>query len=185
MLQIASVAMATSRVKWPIDFFRVVALAEMPLPSSRFWRLRMGEDFHISNRHRRTRNDHSAETAEDYVEAVEDLIKQTGRCRLVDLARRFGVSHVTVNRIVERLQKEGLLVTEPYEPITLTSKGDRLAAKCSERHDIVYRFLLAIGIDEPTAAIDAEGIEHHVSPTTLHRFQELTDEFPVARDKHK
>jgi DtxR family manganese transport transcriptional regulator len=41
----------------------------------------------------------------------------------------------------------------------------------------VYRFLLAIGIDEVTAAIDAEGIEHHVSPTTLQRFQELSDQW--------
>ena len=93
------------------------------------------------------------------------------------LAKRFAVSHVTVNRIVQRLQKEGWLVTQPYQPIKLTPKGRRLAAKCRNRHEIVYRFLLAIGIDEVTAAIDAEGIEHHVSPTTLQRFQELSDQW--------
>jgi DtxR family manganese transport transcriptional regulator len=126
--------------------------------------------------HRRTRHDHASETAEDYVEAVADILLHQESCRVTDLARRFAVSHVTVNRIVERLQKEGLLATKPYQPIELTHKGSRLAARCRQRHEIVYRFLLAIGLDEETAAMDAEGIEHHVSPATLLRFQELANE---------
>ena len=128
-----------------------------------------------SEPHQRTRNDHASETAEDYVEAIAEIVEQRGVCRVTDLAKQFGVSHVTVNRIVDRLQREGLLATRPYQPIELTRKGKRLATKCRERHEIVYRFLLAIGVDEATAAIDAEGIEHHVSPGTLKRFQEIAD----------
>lgn len=124
--------------------------------------------------HQRTRRDHKSETAEDYVEAVSDLLREQDVCRVADLARRFGVSHVTVHRIIERLQNEGLVSTEPYQPILLTAAGRRLAARCRERHEIVFRFLLSIGIDADTAAIDAEGIEHHVSPETLKRFRELT-----------
>ena len=108
------------------------------------------------------------------MEAVAEIVTERGSCRLVDLAEYFAVSHVTANRIVARLQKEGLLSTEPYQPIELTAKGKRLATRCRQRHEIVYRFLLSIGIDETTAAIDAEGIEHHVSPKTLRRFKELT-----------
>lgn len=126
-----------------------------------------------SETHRRTRNDHKSETAEDYVEAIDEICAQTGSCRIKDLAARFAVTHVTVNRIVDRLQKEGWLCTEPYQPIFLTPKGKRLAAKCRRRHEIVFQFLLALGIDEATAAIDAEGIEHHVSGKTLIRFQEF------------
>ena len=126
-----------------------------------------------STPHQRTRRDHSTETAEDYVEAVAEVIAERSSCRLVDLAEYFAVSHVTANRIVARLQKEGLLSTEPYQPIELTAKGKRLAVRCRQRHEIVYRFLLSIGIDEQTAAIDAEGIEHHVSPKTLRRFEDL------------
>ena len=129
---------------------------------------------HKSTPHQRTRRDHSTETAEDYVEAVAEIIAERVSCRLVDLAEYFGVSHVTANRTVARLQKEGLLSTEPYQPIELTAKGRRLATRCRERHEIVYRFLLSIGIDKTTAAIDAEGMEHHVSPKTLRRFKELT-----------
>jgi DtxR family manganese transport transcriptional regulator len=129
--------------------------------------------------HRRTRRDHKTETAEDYVEAIAELLGERSTCRLTDLASRFSVSHVTAHRIVERLQHEGLIITEPYQPITLTPAGKRLAAKCRERHEIVYRFLLALGVDEQTAAIDAEGIEHHVSPATLKLFRQ----FAVRLDK--
>jgi len=117
--------------------------------------------------HQRTRRDHASETAEDYVEAVAEILTRQATCRVTDLARRFAVSHVTVNRIVDRLQKEGLLLTEPYQPISLTDEGKQLAARCRARHEIVYQFLLAIGVDAETAAIDAEGIEHHVSDSTL------------------
>ena len=143
----------------------------------------MTRDIGNSEPHRRTRHDHASETAEDYVEAVAEILGHQGSCRVTDLARRFGVSHVTVNRIVDRLQKEGLLATKPYQPIELTPKGRRLAAKCRQRHDIVYQFLRAIGVDKETAAIDAEGIEHHVSPATLKRFRELAErlvESPVS-----
>ena len=125
--------------------------------------------------HRRTRADHKSEKAEDYVEAIAEILKQQDTCRTNDLAKYFGVSHVTVLRTVERLKREGLVTTEPYRPIELTPEGRRLARKCRVRHEIVFEFLLALGIDEQTAAVDAEGIEHHVSAATLQRFKEFTD----------
>jgi len=133
----------------------------------------MAELKDTSHPHRRTRRDHATETAEDYVEAVADILQQNETCRIVDLARYFGVSHVTVTRIVARLQESGLVQTEAYRPVQLTAKGRRLAKRSRERHETVYQFLLAIGVDTKTAATDAEGIEHHVSPRTLQRFSEF------------
>ncbi|MCH2179103.1 MAG: manganese-binding transcriptional regulator MntR [Mariniblastus sp.] len=124
-----------------------------------------------STPHRRTRNDHATETAEDYVEAVADIINSKDSCRVGDLAKKFAVSHVTVSRIIRRLQAEGLVDTTPYQPIQLTSRGKRLAVQSKLRHEIVHQFLLAIGVDETTATIDSEGIEHHVSPKTLRVMQ--------------
>lgn len=115
----------------------------------------------------RTRRHHANETAEDYVEAVAEIIAEAGECRVLDLARHFDVSHVTVTRIVKRLQDDQLLSTEPYRPITLTSEGAKLARRVKERHEVVLAFLIAIGVDHQTAEIDSEGIEHHVSPKTL------------------
>ena len=125
--------------------------------------------------HKRTRSDHAQETAEDYVEAIEEIAGREGACRVRDLASRFGVSHVTVVRIIKRLTGEGYVETAPYKPVELTAKGRRLAKASRERHDVVFRFLLALGVSEKTAAIDSEGIEHHVSAETLARFREIAE----------
>jgi DtxR family transcriptional regulator, manganese transport regulator len=125
--------------------------------------------------HRRTRRDHAAETAEDYVEAISRVLADNGVCRVIDLARRFDVSHVTVTKIVARLKEGGLVTSEPYKPLELTEAGRRLAAKSRRRHEVVYQFLLAIGVPETTAATDSEGIEHHVSPETLEAMRVFVD----------
>ena len=114
-----------------------------------------------------TRSRHASETAEDYVEAVLDLIEEKGECRVLDLARFFNVSHVTVSRIVKRLNDQDLLLTQPYKPIELTEKGSKLAKKSKKRHEIVLAFLIKLGVDKVNAEIDSEGIEHHVSSNTL------------------
>lgn len=125
----------------------------------------------VSMPHRRTRSDHATETAEDYVEAIADIMDHQSTCRVVDLATRFAVSHVTVSRILTRLVSLGLVQTEPYQPVRLTAEGAKLAKRTRHRHETVYKFLLAIGVSPKTAAIDTEGIEHHVSPETLKRFE--------------
>lgn len=125
------------------------------------------------NSFRRVRRDHASETAEDYVEAIAELESEQGQCRGADLARLFDVSHVTVTKTVARLQSEGLVSSEPYGPIELTARGKKLARTSQERHETVLAFLLAIGVDEATAAVDAEGIEHHVSPETLACFRRI------------
>ncbi|MBI1310343.1 manganese-binding transcriptional regulator MntR [bacterium] len=126
------------------------------------------------NQHVRTRRDHATELAEDYVEAIDDIEREKGECRVTDLARQFGVTHVTVNRTVSRLQRDGLVETQPYAPVTLTRRGQRLADQSRKRHEVVLQFLLALGVSEETARVDAEGIEHHVSDETLRIMQQFT-----------
>lgn len=123
----------------------------------------------------RVRRAHASEVTEDYVEAIGDLIAESGSARVGDLARRFGVSHATVSRTVGRLQRDGYVETEPYKPVTLTPLGEELAARSRERHERVLRFLRAIGVPEEAAEIDAEGVEHHVSLRTLEAFDSISD----------
>ena len=114
-----------------------------------------------------TRSRHASETAEDYVEAVMEMIEEKGECRVLDLARYFNVSHVTVSRIVKRLADENLLHTMPYRPVELTAEGLKLAKRVKDRHLVVLAFLMELGVDKTNAEIDSEGIEHHVSSKTL------------------
>ena len=120
---------------------------------------------------RRSRRDRALETAQDYVEAIADLSASLGEARMVDLARRLGVTHVTVNRTLARLRQAGYVNTKPYRAIFLTKAGSKLAVECKRRHETVVAFLHSLGISEKTAEMDAEGIEHHVSPETLAAFE--------------
>ena len=120
-----------------------------------------------AGRFKRTRSDHANELAEDYVELIDDLIRETGEARAVDVAERLGVTHVTVNNTIRRLKRNGLVKSEPYRSVFLTPAGKRLADKVRKRHITVLEFLQAIGVPESDAENDAEGIEHHLSPSTL------------------
>jgi DtxR family transcriptional regulator, manganese transport regulator len=112
---------------------------------------------------------------EDYVELIADLLDGEGEARAVDLARRLGVSQATVTATVGRLQRDGLVETRPYRGLFLTEAGRAMAEAARRRHELVVRFLLALGLDEASAEADAEGIEHHASEATLATFQRFLD----------
>lgn len=131
-------------------------------------------DLDVPERFVSTRQAHRDETAEDYVEAIDQLIAQRGEARVGELGKVMGVSHVTVTRIIARLQREGLVDTEPRKPITLTRLGKQMAEASRARHELVLAFLIAAGVDPHQAQIDAEGIEHHVSDETLDALKRLT-----------
>ncbi len=126
-----------------------------------------------AQRFEQVRAAHQVEVAEDYVEMIADLIDTHGEARAVDLAENFGVTNATVNKTVARLQREGLVESQPYRSIFLTEEGKKLAEKSRNRHQIVIDFLKAIGVSEKTAQMDAEGVEHHVSEETLKAFKRV------------
>jgi DtxR family manganese transport transcriptional regulator len=144
----------------------------MPRPTSSPLRKSRSELPQAEN-FRRLRRDHAVEIAQDYVEAIADLVAAVGEARVTDLARRLGVTHVTVNRTLSRLQKAGYVSTKPYRAIFLTAGGHRLAEECKRRHETVVAFLRSLGVSAKAAEMDAEGIEHHVSPETLAAFERL------------
>ncbi|MBX9926418.1 MAG: manganese-binding transcriptional regulator MntR [Hyphomicrobiaceae bacterium] len=124
-----------------------------------------------AERFQRVRDAHQTEVAEDYVELIADLIAQTGEARVVDLSGRLGVTNATVTNTIQRLQRDGLVVSKPYRSIFLTEKGRDMAIAARDRHVIVRDFLCSLGVDPETADADAEGIEHHVSEATLAAFR--------------
>jgi DtxR family transcriptional regulator, manganese transport regulator len=124
---------------------------------------------------RATRKSRSMEAADDYTELVQDLIDDIGEARICNLAKELGVSHVTALRTVRRLQEEGYLETSPHKPVTLTVKGKKTAKEAKSRHDLVLDFLKKLGVPEKIAEVDAEGIEHHVSPLTLKIMKKYID----------
>lgn len=110
---------------------------------------------------------------EDYVEMISDLIAEHGEARIADIASRMGVTHPTATKAVGRLKNAGLAVSRPYRGVFLTDDGAALAEKVRARHRVLVDVLIAIGVPQEVAELDAEGMEHHVSDTTLAAFRDF------------
>lgn len=123
---------------------------------------------------RATRDAHSTEMAEDYVELIGDLILTEGEARLTDVAVHMGVAHATAAKIVARLKSLNLVEGRPYRSLFLTPEGAAMAERSRARHQAVVDFLRVLGVAARTAEIDAEGLEHHVSEETLAALAQLT-----------
>ena len=120
-----------------------------------------------AGRFARVRQDHAREMAEDYAEMILDLEgDQAASVRPAALARALGVSHVTVLRALERLTRDGILVRLD-QGVQLSPRGRRLGESSRNRHRLVVAFLESLGVPPEVAAVDGEGIEHHVSSVTL------------------
>ena len=113
------------------------------------------------------RNQNKNEILEDYVEAIQEISEIKGDVKNADLSIHFGVSQATINKNLKRLISSKLATSEPYRSIFLTDEGKKLAAISKEKHEIVYQFLIKLGVSKKTAQYDSEGIEHHVSDETL------------------
>ncbi|MED5557634.1 MAG: manganese-binding transcriptional regulator MntR [Pseudomonadota bacterium] len=122
------------------------------------------------------RNAHETELIEDYVELIGDLIRHRGEARAADIANRMAVSQATVSKMIRRLNELGLVTSKPYRSLFLTEEGQKMAETSRARPDIVLHFLRALGVDDSTARIDAEGMEHHVSDKTLTIMQRFTEQ---------
>lgn len=108
---------------------------------------------------------------EDYAEMIGDLIDEMGEARITDIAARMGVTHPTATKAVARLKREGLAMSRPYRGVFLTEAGGALADRVRERHRTVVDLLIAVGVPAETAELDAEGLEHYVSATSLAAFE--------------
>ena len=114
---------------------------------------------------------------EDYLEAIYQLSGQSSTpVRSVDLAASLDVSKASVNKALTNLKKAGLVTQPHYGDITLTQKGFAYAGGISERHHVLYRFLVdTLGVEPLTAANEACTMEHAISEDTLRRWVEYLD----------
>jgi len=108
---------------------------------------------------------------EDYLEAIYDLIQTKGYARAVDIAERLDVKTPSVTNMIQKLDAMGLLNYERYRGLRLTDKGEKMAQFTQQKHVLIVKFLQTLGIEEKTARLDAEGIEHHVHKETLKRIE--------------
>jgi Mn-dependent DtxR family transcriptional regulator len=111
---------------------------------------------------------------EDYLERILELINAKGYARVVDIAAALKISQASVTNMVQRLDGEGLLKYEKYRGLVLTAEGEMLARNIARRHELLTDFLTLLGLDDRVIYHDVEGMEHHISPSTLRAIAALT-----------
>ena len=107
------------------------------------------------------------ESAENYLETIYVLSKRLGEVRSVDVANELEYSKPSVSVAMKNLREHGYIQTSPDGYISLTEKGSDIAERMYERHTLITRWLVSLGVSEQTASEDACKIEHVLSAETF------------------
>lgn len=114
-----------------------------------------------------------SQSAEDYLERIQELIQEKGYARMVDIASSLKVRQASVTSMVQKLGDLGYVNYVKYRGLVLTDKGRGVADKIQRRHETLTRFFSLLGLDAETQQEDIEGIEHHLSPDTVECLADL------------
>ena len=106
-------------------------------------------------------------SAEDYLEAMLMLKNERGYIRSIDIAEKLGVTKPSVSYATKRLRENGYITMDPAGMIVLTDTGLEIAERIYERHELITRLVVRIGVSPETAREDACKIEHDLSTETF------------------
>ncbi|MBQ6541626.1 MAG: metal-dependent transcriptional regulator [Lachnospiraceae bacterium] len=107
------------------------------------------------------------ESGEMYLETIYVLSQKSKNVRAIDVADEMGFSKPSVSRAVGLLKNDGLIFVDEQGYIRLTAEGEAKAQKIYERHTVLSKLFMALGVDEETATNDACRIEHYMSDETF------------------
>ena len=107
------------------------------------------------------------ESGEMYLETILVLKNRKGAVRSIDVANEMGYSKPSISRAVSHLREGGYLDMDEDGYLTLTPSGLEVASKIYDRHNVLSRMLMYLGVDEKTAVEDACRMEHVISDTSF------------------
>ena len=107
------------------------------------------------------------ESAEDYLERILILQEEKGEVRSIDIAHDMGFSKPSISIAMKKLKEAGLIDVDQHGFITLTKEGHIIAYKVYERHRVLKKVLIDIGVDPKQAEKDACKVEHVISEETF------------------
>ena len=107
------------------------------------------------------------QSAEDYLEAILMLSQQKPMIRSIDVVNELGFSKPSVSVAMKNLRENGYISMDHEGYITLEPPGRKIAETIYERHTLLTRFLVYLGVSKEIAAEDACRIEHVISPESF------------------
>ena len=115
------------------------------------------------------------ESAENYLETILMLKKEKGYVRSVDIATHLGFTKPSVSVAMKSFREEGYIVVDENGGISLTAKGMEIARRMAERHEIIAKALMALGVEEDVAYEDSCKIEHDLSQQSFEKIKAFLD----------
>ncbi len=112
------------------------------------------------------------ESGEMYLETIYVLSKSSKAVRAIDVGEYMGFSKPSVSRALGILKQGGFVASDENGFLSLTESGTAAAEKIFERHEILSRVLMLLGVDEKIAVEDACRIEHVISDKTFDAIKE-------------
>jgi DtxR family transcriptional regulator, Mn-dependent transcriptional regulator len=113
---------------------------------------------------------------EDYLETIYHIVSTKFAARSRDISARLGVSGSSVTEALRNLSSRKLIHYAPYEVITLTPKGKKLAEDVVRRHKALMSFFTTVlGVKSEEAEKTACEMEHFISPPVLDRMIDFVD----------
>ena len=106
-------------------------------------------------------------SAEDYLEMILRLTEEKGYARSVDIAIGLSVSKPSVSVAMKQLREGGYIVMDKDNYISLTDAGMEIAQRIYDRHKVLTKLLVHLGVDPETAQDDACKVEHDISVETF------------------
>lgn len=112
------------------------------------------------------------ESAEDYLETILILKERIGQVRSIDIATEMNYSKPSISVAMKKLRENGYIEVDKEGFITLTDSGYKIASNIYDRHKLLTRFFISLGVDAKVAAVDACKIEHDLSEETFQKIRE-------------
>ena len=115
------------------------------------------------------------ESAENYLETIYILSKKQNSVRSIDIANELSFSKPSVSVAMKKFRSDGYITVDDNGLITLTDKGEKIAKNMYERHTIIAKALIGLGVNEKTAFDDSCKIEHVISEESFIKIKEHTE----------
>lgn len=121
-------------------------------------------------------------SAEDYLETILVLHQEKGKVRSVDVANRLGYSKPSISVAMKNLKASGDIDIDDHGYINLTDKGRAIAENIYERHLLLTRLFISLGVSPDVARADSCRIEHVISQETFDRIKDHVNKYLSEKD---
>ena len=116
------------------------------------------------------------ESSEMYLETIYILSQKSDTVRKIDISKYMGYAKPSITRGIQLLKERGMVTVDDNGSLLLTDTGKAEAQRIYERHTVLTKMFMSLGVDKETASDDACRMEHYISDTTFNAIKKHLEE---------